>query len=66
MSTASVFSPQMDLKACRLVNRQLNAFILSEVWQSPKRRSMLAAKGMKSEPVTEPLALMAALKGGLQ
>ena len=23
----------MDLKACRLVNRQLNAFILSEVWQ---------------------------------
>ena len=47
--------PPMDPKACRLVNRQLNAFILSEVWQSPKRRSMLAAKWMKSEPVTEPL-----------
>ena len=53
--------PPMDLKACRLVNRQLNAFILSEVWQSTKRRSMLADKWMKSEPVTEPL--MATLKG---
>ena len=53
--------PPMDLKACRLVNRQLNAFIMSEVWQSPKRRSMLAAKWMKSEPLTEPL--MATLKG---
>ena len=56
----SLLSP-INLKACRLVNRQLNALILSQVWQSPKRKGMLAGKWMKSEPVTEPL--MAALKG---
>ena len=59
----SLLSP-INLKACRLVNRQLNALILSQVWQSSKRKGMLAAKWMKSEPVTEPL--MAALKGKCQ